>query len=788
MSNVTLDIIIDAKDATSGAISSAKRGFSGLSGQLSQLADKASGVGSKLAGALNPVSTALKGLGVAGAAAGAGIAGIAVKGVQEFVGFEKQMAEVFTLLPGITQDAMADMSAQALATSKEFGILPEEIVPALYSALSAGVPADNVFDFLGTASEASIGGITSLETAVDGITSVVNAYGSEAISAGSASDIMFTAVRLGKTNFEELSSSLFNVIPTAASLGVGFEDVAAQMAVMTAQGVPTSVATTQLRAALVEASKGGTKLDEAFKKLTGQSFAQLIESGMTSTEAFEQLRGSMSDQEFKDLFGSVEALNAVLATTGPNFEATEGAFGEMVGSTGATSDAFDTMSGTTQFFIDKLKSLGSSLLIEVGQSLSPFLDVLAGFAPKLDEAAGKVSEFIDKISPTLESFAFALKMIQEGNYMDMFWHLGDAMGNLMEQFGQNDTLQAFQDFFFNIVGLMDDEGLTAFEAVKVAIVELIPPEVLEKMQEMRDKFDEIMVKIQEFIEPLVTFMAENTKLKDVLLALGLMIAAVVVPAIISFFAPIIAAMALFTALTALVTAVRVAWEEDIGGMRTKIENFRDGFIIVLGIVKERLTDLSAITAVLIAAMAAKYEELKLKWQVASAGIRVFIGLLKAKWQDFRDAFAAIVSAVNDKLNTFRRNFTEKINSAKQLVNDLIDRAGMLKDGIGDAFQAAADAARGGIDSLIGLINNLIDAINNIPAVNIPNLPGIPGSGGRGKSGFSAPLGGPSFVGAAQSSTTRTTNSQVVNNFNWNIKTNAAFDVGTNQRAAAAYFG
>ena len=89
------------------------------------------------------------------------------------------------------------------------------------------------------ASEAAIGGVTSLETAVDGITSVVNAYGEEAIGAQEASDLMFTAVKLGKTDFESLSAALFNIVPTAASMGVKFEEIAAAMAVMTAQGVPT---------------------------------------------------------------------------------------------------------------------------------------------------------------------------------------------------------------------------------------------------------------------------------------------------------------------------------------------------------------------------------------------------------------------------------------------------------------------------------------------------------------------------------------------------------------------
>ena len=90
---------------------------------------------------------------MAKAAAGAFAAGVALigKAVMDFGGFEKQMNEVFTLLPGISGEAMGEMTEQVKTFAVEFGVLPQEVVPALYQSLSAGVPADNVFAFLETA-------------------------------------------------------------------------------------------------------------------------------------------------------------------------------------------------------------------------------------------------------------------------------------------------------------------------------------------------------------------------------------------------------------------------------------------------------------------------------------------------------------------------------------------------------------------------------------------------------------------------------------------------------------
>ena len=115
---------------------------------------------------------------------------------------------------------MDAMSADTRNLAKAMGVDLLDATNALYQAISAGVPKENVLEFMKVASKAAIGGVTSLETAVDGITSVIKTYGSENITAKEASDAMFTAVKLGKTTFDELSGSLFNVLPIAKQANV----------------------------------------------------------------------------------------------------------------------------------------------------------------------------------------------------------------------------------------------------------------------------------------------------------------------------------------------------------------------------------------------------------------------------------------------------------------------------------------------------------------------------------------------------------------------------------------
>jgi TP901 family phage tail tape measure protein len=326
----------------------------------------------------NAIGSAVKVGAIAGVAVGVAAIG---KGVTAFADFERSMNEVFTLIPGTSKEAMDAMTQDVKNFSREFGVLPDRVVPALYQALSAGVPKDNVFEFLEVAQKAAKGGVTDLTVSVNGISSVMNAYGADVLSATQASDLMFTAVRLGKTSFEEMSASLFQVTPTAAALGVKFGDVTAALASMTAQGVPTSVATTQLRQLFVELSKEGTKTSDVFSKISGKSFKEFVASGGNTQQALAMLEkhAGQTNVGINDLFGSVEAGSAALSLTGKGTETFVNNLAAMGEASGATDAAFEQMNTGLGPVIDRFKALGAVILLEIGGKIAPVLEKLANY-------------------------------------------------------------------------------------------------------------------------------------------------------------------------------------------------------------------------------------------------------------------------------------------------------------------------------------------------------------------------------------------------------------------------
>ena len=386
-------------DGVKAGIDEAKGQLDGFQSKTEQLSANMSAVGSSMTKNVTlPIVAVVAAIG---------------KVTMEAVKFEGQINEVFTLLPGISEKAMGAMTGDVKKFAKEFGVLPEKAVPALYQSLSAGVPPDNVFAFLEVAQKAAVGGVTDLTVAVNGITSVVNAYGADVIDATQASDLMFTAVKLGKTTFEELSSSLYNVLPTAAALGLGFGDVTAAMASMTAQGVPTSVATTQMRQLLVELSKDGGKAALAFQKLSGESFRDFIANGGNVIEALTLMEEEAKKNNIgiNDLFGSVEAGNAALALSGDNALKYAENLREMNLAAGATETAFETMEKGVGRQLEKLTAQWAVLKLEIGEKFLPILTETLipifqeSVLPLLEKAAQfveRLAEWFGNLSPPMQ--------------------------------------------------------------------------------------------------------------------------------------------------------------------------------------------------------------------------------------------------------------------------------------------------------------------------------------------------------------------------------------------------
>jgi TP901 family phage tail tape measure protein len=513
--------------------------------------DNASDILNNVVGGIQGIGeAALSIIGAGLAAASVAVTGFATSSLMAFSNFEEGVNEIFSILPSMTEDAMRSMESEIQSFMEQTGRSADEATSAIYEALSAGIPQDNIFEFMRIANMAAVGGVTDLTTAVDGLTSVVNAYGSDVIDVTRASDVMFEAVRLGKTDMEQLAGFLYQVVPVAASMGVAFEDVAAALAVMTAQGVPTQVATTQLRQALVELNDPATKAGELFQSLTGQVFQDFIAAGNTTADAMALMEAEATRLgiPISQLFNSIEAGQAALALTGSNMDFFTEATATMGNAAGSTERAFNQMNQGLGMAMSKLGARWESLLISMGRIFEPFVTPIV-------DAFSTIIAYIAAVVDTGEILNDWL-----GNVPSFLRPIVLAIGDLVLWFVE--AAASFSEFIAAVQAGVDP--LLAFQHF---LYEVAGAEVAQTFEDIVYWVGEFMRVASEVLSPIVEWIAANVQISDVLIALGIAIASVVIPAIAGFFL----AFAPLGLLIAGVALLRTAWEENWGGIQEKTQ-------------------------------------------------------------------------------------------------------------------------------------------------------------------------------------------------------------------------
>lgn len=357
-----------------------------------------------------------------GVGLGVPLVGIGASSIKAFTTMETGLKEVKTLLPQMDSSEFKTLSNGVRELSIEFGTDLPNNINAMYQALSAGVPSGNILEFMKVASKSSIAGVTDTATAVDGLTNVINAFGLDFGDAMEISDKMFNTLKDGKTTFQELSQSMFQSAPVAASLGIEFDEVMASVVAITKTGAPTKQAMTMIKAALSNMQKPTAQMTLALRNLGYETGRALI-SDVGMIKAFEMLatQSGLTAQEADKIFGSVEGLQAILSMTGKNAHVVADALKSIENASGSTEVAFKEMSTALGFQINRVKeqfrALAISLTEENIDTIKKFVDNVNVFIEKYGKLVAKILLFVAPITAVTVAIAgtvFVLGLLATG--------------------------------------------------------------------------------------------------------------------------------------------------------------------------------------------------------------------------------------------------------------------------------------------------------------------------------------------------------------------------------------
>lgn len=280
--------------------------------------------------------------------------------------------------------------------SDETQVAASELGMGLYNALSSGIPASEdmgeALEYVRKNALTAKAGMADLDSTVRASASVMNAYGMTVDDTDRILGIMMNTQNLGITTIGELSTTLAQVIPTAAAFGVSFEEVGAALATMTAMGTQTAQATTGLNNLLSELgrqSQQGAKNLAAAADAAGlgkESFADLVRDGKSLTDILLMMQDYAEEngQSLVDMFGSIEGGRAALQLVtqeGEKFTKNLESMYDTAGMVEAASESVMTETG-------RLGKAIANAASAIGQK----------FLPAWNEVAGVMADTIESLS------------------------------------------------------------------------------------------------------------------------------------------------------------------------------------------------------------------------------------------------------------------------------------------------------------------------------------------------------------------------------------------------------
>lgn len=307
--------------------------------------------------------------------------------------FNKAMRAANTMA-GKDAAGFKQLKGDVAALAKEIPIARDQLANGLYQVISNGVPEDNWIEFLNKSARSAVGGIADVNRVVGVTATVIKNYGLEWSAAGDIQDKIQLTAKNGVTSFELLSQALPRVTGNAATLGVSVDELLGTFATLTGVSGNTAEVSTQLAAvftALVKpsseaaemAAKMGIEFNAAAIKGAG-GFRKFLTQLDSSIKAYAQANGVLEQEVYSKLFGSAEALRALIPLQGELAGRFQANVAEMVNSAGTMDAAYGEMASTGEATAQRLQN-----------SLGAVTDRIAGFTapvkPFVDLGASALS-------------------------------------------------------------------------------------------------------------------------------------------------------------------------------------------------------------------------------------------------------------------------------------------------------------------------------------------------------------------------------------------------------------
>jgi len=289
----------------------------------------------------------------------------------------------------ITGPPLIQMQKDLTDVANKAGLAVNELASIANTSILSGVAVEGAAEFAAVVAKTAKITETSSDQIVDGLTTVMNAYGMSADESARISGMMINANRFGKTSFQDMASGMKNVIPHAAALGIATEEVFASITTLTAKGLTTKDAMKTLGDSF-SAIKRPSKDAAALAQRLGIDFSEAALRSKGFAGFMEDVRQKTGGNTriLETLFGNEKIARSISILTTSGAEAFSEALDIMKNSLETVDTEFarvtDTPAERWKKAVNKIQNAGTSL----GTTILPVVE----------RVIGKITEIADRLA------------------------------------------------------------------------------------------------------------------------------------------------------------------------------------------------------------------------------------------------------------------------------------------------------------------------------------------------------------------------------------------------------
>ena len=484
---------------------------------------------------------------------------------------------------GDIQDSFNSLGNAIKQIAVASGVVTGPLILAMYQIVSANQRGAQAYATLGAAAQGAQIEQANVVDVVKILTTLQTNWGVTTYTATQYMNGLIKAVSQGKLTLEQLSTAMSPILPIAAQMGISFKDVAAAMSVQTNAGLDANRAATGLQAVFV-----------SIEKPTKAASKAMIEFGVNSVDVANMMKTSMPaafqmlidaalkvgpvgsvafNRAMMDMIGGgTRTAKTIDALTQHMKDWTSGvaAIGDVMKLRSKDVDGWALAQSGLNIQLDRAKAAFEVLGITVGQKLLPFLTnllslitpIIAGFTTWISSSNG-LQRILSMVGDAFQAVFNPIKLVQQAAkpLLDTFDRATAILGSVKQ------AMQPLTDTFDRAKAILQGTGQVA--------------------KPLLDTFDRATAILPPLAGHVKTVQAAFQPLIPILAGVGAILIAVLVPAVWSLAAGVIAAtwplLAIGAAVAGLVAIFMHFYETNAGfkqfilglvaGARTIIADF-----------------------------------------------------------------------------------------------------------------------------------------------------------------------------------------------------------------------